>query len=40
MVNVDTLADRDPKNNFLRRAVTFNPNGQLNGAVNLTLAGT
>jgi hypothetical protein len=39
-VNVDTLADRDPKNNFLRRAVTFNPNGQLNGAVNLTVAGT
>jgi hypothetical protein len=39
-VNVDTLADRDPKNNFLRRAVTFNPNGQLNGAVNLTIAGT
>jgi hypothetical protein len=40
VVNVDTLADRDPKNNFLRRAVTFNPNGQLNGAVNLTIAGT
>lgn len=38
--NVDTLADRDPKNNFLRRAVTFNPDGQLNGAVNLTIAGT
>jgi hypothetical protein len=40
VVNVDTLADRDPKNNFLRRAVTFNPNGQLNGAVHLTIAGT
>jgi hypothetical protein len=40
VVNVDTLADRDPKNNFLRRAVTFNPNGQLTGAVNLTIAGT
>jgi hypothetical protein len=39
-VNVDTLADRDPKNNFFRRAVTFNPNGQLTGAVNLTIAGT
>ena len=24
-VNVDTLADRVPKNNFFRRAVTFNP---------------
>jgi hypothetical protein len=40
VVNVDTLADRDPKNNFLRRAVTFNPHGQLTGAVNLTIAGT
>jgi hypothetical protein len=40
VVNVDTLSDRDPKNNFFRRAVTFNPNGQLNGAVNLTIAGT
>jgi hypothetical protein len=39
-VNVDTLADRVPKNNFFRRAVTFNPNGQLTGAVNLTIAGT
>ncbi len=39
VVNVDTLADRDPKNNFLRRAVTYNPDGLLNGAVNLTLAG-
>ena len=40
VVNVDTLVDRDPKNNFLRRAVTFNPDGQLNGAVTLTIAGT
>ena len=40
VVNVDTLGDRDPKNNFLRRAATFNPHGQLNGAVNLTIAGT
>jgi hypothetical protein len=39
VVNVDTLADRNPKNNFLRRAVTFNPAGILDGAVNLTLAG-
>ena len=39
VVNVDTLADRDPKNNFLQRAVTFNPAGVLNGAVNLTMAG-
>ena len=40
VVNVDTLSDRDPLDNFLRRATVFNPNGQLNGAVNLTIAGT
>jgi hypothetical protein len=40
VVNVDTLADRNLRNNFLRRAVTFNPDGQLIGAVHLTVAGT
>ena len=39
LVNVDTLADRDPKNNFLKRALTFNPGGLLDGAENLTIAG-
>lgn len=39
LVNVDTLADRDPANNFFQRALTFNPNGALNGAENLTIAG-
>ncbi len=39
LVNVDTLADRDPKNNFFERALTFNPNGELKGAENLTVAG-
>jgi len=39
LVNVDTLADRDPKNNFLERALTFNPDGALNGAEHLTVAG-
>jgi hypothetical protein len=34
-----TLADGDPTNNFLERAVTFNPAGILNGARNLTIAG-
>jgi hypothetical protein len=38
--NVDTLADRDPTNNFLERALTFNPDGALNGAENLAIAGT
>ncbi len=36
---VGTLLDGNPTNNFLRRALTFNPNGALAGAVNLTLAG-
>jgi len=37
---VATLLDGDPTNNFLKRATTFNPSGILNGAVNLTIAGT
>jgi hypothetical protein len=37
---VATLLDGDPNNNFLQRAVTFNPGGVLDGAVNLTIAGT
>jgi hypothetical protein len=37
---VSTLLDGDPNNNFLERALAFNPNGILNGAVNLTIAGT
>jgi hypothetical protein len=39
LVNVDTLADRDPTNNFFTRALTFNPDGLLNGAETLTIAG-
>ena len=39
LVNVDTLADGDPRNNSLRRAVTWNENGVLNGARHITLAG-
>ncbi len=34
-----TLLDGNPGNNFLQRAATFNPDGRLNGAVNLTVAG-
>jgi hypothetical protein len=33
------LLDGNPRNNFLKRAAAFNPNGLLNGAVNLALAG-
>lgn len=39
LVNVNTLADGEPRNNFLRRAVTWNENGVLAGARHVTLAG-
>lgn len=38
-VGVSTLLDGNPENNFLTRAVTFNPGGILSGAVNITIAG-
>src|SRR6185295_9270596 len=38
-VGVATLLDGNPTNNFLSRALTFNPEGLLNGATNLTIAG-
>ncbi len=40
LANVDTLADADPTNNFLERALTWNENGVLNGAQTITLAGS
>ena len=39
LVNAATLLDGDPLNNFLSRALTFNPNGTLTGANNITIAG-
>jgi len=39
LVDVATLTDGEPRNNFLRRALTFNPDGALTGAENLTVAG-
>jgi hypothetical protein len=39
-VGVGTLLDGNPTNNFLERAVTFNPNGILTGARRITIAGT
>jgi hypothetical protein len=39
LVNVNTMSDGEPRNNFLRRAVTWNENGVLNGARHVTLAG-
>ncbi len=38
-VMAGTLLDGDPTNNFLKRHMTFNPGGILNGAVNGTVAG-
>jgi hypothetical protein len=38
-VNIDTLTDGDPTNNFLKRAATWNKDGILNGAKSITLAG-
>ncbi|GAC1445995.1 MAG: hypothetical protein NVSMB56_01110 [Pyrinomonadaceae bacterium] len=40
LVNAATLLDGDPLNNFLERALTFNPEEKLKGATNLTVAGT
>ncbi|MEO7862447.1 MAG: hypothetical protein ABIU05_18845, partial [Nitrospirales bacterium] len=39
VVDVETLSDGDPDNNFLSRGVTFNPGGTLNGATHITIAG-
>jgi hypothetical protein len=37
---VGTLLDGDPKNNFLKRALAFNPDGVLNGARRIAFVGT
>jgi hypothetical protein len=37
---VATLLDGDPDNNFLKRAVTFNPGGRLAGAKSMAIYGT
>jgi hypothetical protein len=39
LINAATLLDGDPRNNFLKRAVTFNPDGMLNGATFVVTAG-
>ena len=38
-VNIATLGDGNPDNNFFKRGATYNPGGALNGAVNITIAG-
>jgi len=39
LINVDTLTDADPENNFLKRSLTFNPDEALKGAESVTVAG-
>ena len=39
LVNVDDLTDGNPSNNFLKRALTWNPGGALKGARHVTLGG-
>ena len=39
-VAVDTLTDGEPRNNYLRRAMTWNEGGVLTGARHITIAGT
>jgi hypothetical protein len=39
LVNAATLLDGDPLNNYLKRALTFNPDGLLNDANNIAIAG-
>jgi hypothetical protein len=39
VVDVTTLTDGNPSNNFLSRAVTFNPEGALDGAESIAIAG-
>jgi hypothetical protein len=40
IIGIGTLLDGNPSNNFLERAVTFNPDGILAGAKRITIAGT
>ena len=40
LINVGTLLDGNPLNNFVERSLTFNPQGMLKGARNVTIAGT
>lgn len=39
LVDVETLADGEPRNNFLKRALTWNEGGVLDGARHVTLGG-
>jgi hypothetical protein len=40
LANVNTLVDGEARNNFIRRALTWNPDGVLNGARHITIGGS
>ena len=40
LTDVNTLADGEPRNNFLERTLTWNPGGVLDGARHITIGGT
>jgi hypothetical protein len=40
LTNINTLSDGEPRNNFLKRALTWNPGGVLNGARHITIGGS
>ena len=40
LVNIDTMADGEARNNFLSRALTWNPDGLLDGARHIVVAGS
>jgi hypothetical protein len=39
LVDLNTLSDGEPRNNFLKRAITWNPNKVLEGAKHITVGG-
>lgn len=39
LVDINTFADGEPRNNFLERALTWNPGGALNGVRHITVGG-
>jgi len=39
LTDVNTLSDGEPRNNFFKRALTWNPDGILNGARHITVGG-
>ena len=39
LADINTLADGEPRNNFLKRALTWNPQGVLDGARHITIGG-